>query len=252
MTPCGPKNLEDQVAVVTGGGGVLGAAIAEGLAAQGAQVVVQDLKASAAEATAERVLSRGGRAMSVTGDVRLGAVGVEQAVAEFGRLDILVNNAGVMNTTPFLELTQDEWDAVVDINLKGYFLAGQRAARVMVAQRYGRIVNVSSSRQSQAWPGNSAYCAAKGGVAMLTRAMALELAPYGVRVNSIAPGTIPSGLNKEYVEDAAFRAERIARIPAGRLGTPTDVVAAVLLLVSPSADFLVGASIAVDGGQTLW
>ncbi len=248
--------LEGRAALVTGASGGLGGAIAVGLARAGADVACHyATDADGAARVADDVRGSGRNAVIVAGDVRspssAGAI-VDEAARGLGRLDILVNNAGVMNTTPFLDLTEEEWDGVLDTNLKGYFLVGQAAARVMVRQGYGRIVNVSSTRQEQAWPGNTAYATAKGGIWMLNRVMALELAPHGVRVNSVAPGTIETDLNRSYLSDPEFRRRRIESIPAGRLGEPEDVVAAVVLLASEAADFMVGASVMIDGGQTIW
>ena len=248
-------SLHGKVALVTGAAGGLGSAISRGLAEAGADVVLGVRPGEDAEALAAAIRAAGRSALVVEADVRTAAGAdalVDGAVGEHGRLDVLVNNAGTISTSRFLDMPEDEWDRVLETNLRGYFLVGQRAARVMVGQGAGAIVNVSSTRQVQAWPGSAAYCASKGGIAMLTRVMALELAPLGVRVNSIAPGTIPSGLNADYVHDPDFQRERIATIPAGRLGRPEDVVAAVVLLAGDEASFIVGASVAIDGGQTLW
>jgi NAD(P)-dependent dehydrogenase (short-subunit alcohol dehydrogenase family) len=246
-------SVAGRVALVTGAQGGLGMAIAQSLASHGASLVLHDRKDWDSALVSRQFPS--GRALPVSGDVR-DEDDVDRAVAvtlrEFGRIDILINNAGVMSTTSFLELTSADWDAVIDTNLKGYYLFGQRAARAMASLGWGRIVNVASTRQVQAVPGGTAYCVSKAGVAMLTRVMALELAPMGIRVNSIAPGTVLTGLNRDYLSEPAFQAERIAHIPVGRLGRPQDVVAAVDLLVSDAADFMVGACLMVDGGQTLW
>jgi NAD(P)-dependent dehydrogenase (short-subunit alcohol dehydrogenase family) len=247
--------LGNRVAVVTGASSGLGRAIALGMAAEGASVAVcyRSGEREAAEVV-ERIGAGGGKALAVRVDTAsrdsIEAM-ASRVVERFGRIDILVNNAGVMNTTPFLELTDGEWDQVIDTNLKGYFRAGQACARVMVKQSYGRIINVSSTRQVQANYGNTAYCASKGGIYMLTRMMAVELAPHGICVNSIAPGTIPTGLNSEYVRDPKFLDKRIPQIPLGRLGEPDEVVGATVFLASEEASFCVGASIMIDGGQTL-
>lgn len=247
--------LVNRAALVTGASGGLGSAIALGLAGEGAAVAVHGRNLDAAGAVCEEIRAAGGQALAVTADVRdqseVDSM-VTRIVEEFGQLDILVNNAGVMNTASFLDLTVEDWNSVLETNLRGYFLVGQRAAREMVRRSYGRIVNISSTRQVQAWPGSTAYCASKGGIAMLNRVMALELAPHGIRVNSIAPGTFLTNMNRAYLSDADFQAERIATIPAGRLGVPDDLVAAAVLLVSDDADFIVGASLMIDGGQTLW
>lgn len=248
--------VEGRVALVTGASGGLGSAIALGLARAGADVACHYASdVEGATALAAKIAELGRSATTFAADVRVAAEAdrlVEEVVDRYGRLDILVNNAGVMNTSKILDLSEAEWDDVIDTNLKGYFLVGRAAARVMVERGYGRIVNVSSTRQEQAWPGSGAYAAAKGGIWMLNRVMALELAPFGVRVNSVAPGTIETDLNRSYLSDPEFRRHRIEMIPVGRLGVPEDVVEAVLLLASERADFINGASLMIDGGQTIW
>lgn len=240
---------------MTGATGGLGSAIAAGLAREGAAVALQVRSAASGDALLDRIRADGGSAEIVEGDVTApegGAAIVERAVDALGGLDILVNNAGVMSTSPFLELSEHEWRRVIDTNLTGYFLVGQAAARHMVATGGGAIINVSSTRQVQSWPGSTAYASSKGGIAMLTRSMALELAPLGVRVNSIAPGTFVTGLNRHYLLDPEFQEKRIAAIPAGRYGELDEVAGAVVFLASDEASFVVGASLMIDGGQTLW
>lgn len=248
--------LRGRTALVTGASGSIGSAIALAFAREGADVACHYSRdVDAAKGLAKEIEALGRRALVVKADVRLQAEAqaLVHAVTEaWGRLDILVNNAGIMSTTPFLELSETEWDAVINTNLKGYFLVGQAAARVMVEQGHGRIVNVSSARQEQAWPNNSVYCVAKGGIWMLNRTMALELVQHGVRVNSVAPGTIETDMNRAYLADPVSREKRLAWIPAGRFGTPTDIVDAVVLLASDAADFMVGATLVIDGGQTIW
>lgn len=247
--------LQDQVALVTGASRGLGRAIALGLAREGADVAVNYRSGrSEAEQVAAEISALGRRALAVAADTSSRAqvqAMVDRVVAELGRVDILVNNAGVMNTTPFLDLNDAEWDQVLNTNLKGYFITAQICAREMVKRGYGRIINVSSTRQEQANYGNTAYCAAKGGIYMLNRVMAVELAARGVCVNSIAPGTIETDLNRHYLRDPDFRQRRVAQIPIGRLGEVDEIVGATVFLASREASFCVGASIMIDGGQTL-
>jgi glucose 1-dehydrogenase len=247
--------LGGRVAVVTGGSRGLGSAIALGLAREGATVAVcyRSGEQEAADVVGQ-IAAAGGTAMAVQVDTasrRSLEAMVARVVDRHGRLDILVNNAGVMNTTPFLDLSDEEWDHVLDTNLKGYFRAAQVCAREMVKHSYGRIVNVSSTRQVQANYGNTAYCASKGGIYMLNRVMAVELASQGICVNSIAPGTIETDLNRSYLSDPKFLEKRISEIPIGRLGEIDEVVGATVFLASEQASFCVGASIMIDGGQTL-
>jgi len=247
--------LDGRKALVTGANGGLGSAIAAGLAAEGAHVALHARPPQSAEELRDQIRADGGIAEIVGGELteRGAPQSIVDAAADvLGGLDVLVNNAGVMSTTPFLELSEDDWRRVIDVNLTGYFLVGQAAARRMVAAGGGVIVNVSSTRQIQAWPGNTAYASSKGGIAMLTRSMALELTPLGVRVNSIAPGTFVTDLNRHYLLEPEFQRKRIASIPAGRYGDTSEVVGAVVFLVSDEASFVTGASLMVDGGQTLW
>ncbi len=248
--------LQGKCALVTGASRGLGRAIAIGLAREGARVGIHYRGGAAeAESAVAEIRAMGGDAEAFEADVR-SKPAVEAMFARylerFGQLDILVNNAGIMYNTPFVDLPEEEWDRVMETNVKGYFLCGQQAARHMVPRRTGKIINVSSTRQEQAWPGNAHYCASKGAIYMLTRVMALELGPHGIRVNSISPGTIETDLNRHTLADPEFRRTRIGRIPVGRLGVPEDVVGAAVFLASDEADFVNGAFLMIDGGQTIW
>jgi NAD(P)-dependent dehydrogenase (short-subunit alcohol dehydrogenase family) len=250
-------SLAGRTALVTGAAGGLGGAISLGLARAGASLALHDRAAGpqldAIVADAQSVGAAGVHALAA--DLRDAAqvtAMVDEGARLMGGLDVLVNCAGVMPLVPALELTEQVWDETIETNLKGPFVAAQAAARIMAAAGGGRIVNVTSTRQEQAAPGSAAYCASKAGLWMLTRVLALELAPLGIRVNAVAPGTIETPLNSERLSDPAVRAERVERIPAGRIGRPEDVVSAVLLLASDDADFITGASLMIDGGQTIW
>lgn len=245
--------LPGRRALVTGANGGVGSAVAVRLAREGARVAVHVRTAGAGHQVTAAIDAAGGQAVEVVGDLRTDPAAVVVAAADaLGGLDIAVNNAGILRDAPFLELSAEDWRAVIDTNLTGYFLVGQAAARIMAEQGTGgSIVNVSSTREQQAWPGSAAYAASKGGIRMLTRTMALELAPLGIRVNSVAPGTLRTNLNKDYLDDPEFRDRRIATIPVGRYGTAEEVVGAVVFLASDESTFVIGATIAVDGGQTL-
>jgi NAD(P)-dependent dehydrogenase (short-subunit alcohol dehydrogenase family) len=249
------ERLRGRRALVTGAGGGIGGAIAVGIAREGASVAVHDVDIDAAERTAQAIGADGGTAVVVAGDVRRPAeveAFVQEAAAALDGIDLLVNNAGLMSTAPFLEMTPDEWGRIIDTNLTGYFLVGQAVARRMAAADGGSIVMVSSTRQVQSWPGSVAYCSSKGGISMLVRSMALELAPHRIRVNSIAPGTFVTDLNRHYLLEPEFRAKREATIPLGRYGELTELVGGVVYLAGSDAAFTTGASIMIDGGQTLW
>ena len=250
--------LEGRRALVTGGSRGIGRAIALGLAREGTDVAVNYRSSRGDARSAVREIERmGRRAVAVQGSTS-SRPDVERFVAEaddfLGGLDILVNNAGILKRTPFLEIDEEEWDAILDVNLKGYFLVGQAVARRMVAAgTRGAIVNVSSAGQAVAGPNLAHYCVSKAGVGMLTKEMALELAAHRVRVNAVAPGLIETDINRADIAQDAFREGRLARIPLGLIGAPDDVVGAVVFLASnDEARLMTGASVFVDGGQTIW
>jgi NAD(P)-dependent dehydrogenase (short-subunit alcohol dehydrogenase family) len=250
--------LAGRRALVTGGARGIGRGIALGLAGEGADIVVgYRSDRPAAERTAAEISALGRRAAIVPGDTSARA-DVERLVAggvdALGGLDLLVNNAGILKRTPFLDIEEREWDAILDTNLKGYFLVGQAAARHMIDRGAGgAIVNVSSAGQLVAAPNLTHYCVAKAGIEMLTKQMALELAPHRIRVNAVCPGLIETDLNRKDIADPAFRERRLARIPLREIGTPADVAGAVVFLASSQeARLVTGASLFIDAGQTIW
>ncbi len=249
------KRLEGKRALVTGGSRGIGRAIALGLAGEGADVAVNYRRSRGdAESAVGEIAGMGCRAVAVQGSTDSRA-DVERFVAEaqdfLGGLDILVNNAGILKRTPLLEISEEEWDAILNVNLKGYFLVGQAVGRRMVEDGTpGAIVNVSSAGQAAAGPNLTHYCVSKAGVAMLTKQMALELAPHRIRVNAVAPGLIETDMNRADIAQDDFREGRLARIPLRRIGTPDDVVGAVVYLASnDEARLVTGASLFVDAGQ---
>lgn len=250
--------LTGRRALVTGGSRGIGRAIALALARDGADVAVGCRSdRDAAERTAGEIRALGRRAVVVQGDTSAGADAerlVGEAAAALGTLDLLVNNAGVLARTPFLEIEEEEWDRIVGTNLKGYFLVGRAVARHMVARKIeGAIVNVSSAVQAAAAPDLTHYAVSKAGVGMLTKQMALELAPYRIRVNAVCPGLVETDLNRADIARAEFRERRLARIPLGAIGAPQDVAGAVVFLASSEeARLVTGASLFVDGGLTIW
>jgi glucose 1-dehydrogenase len=243
--------LDGKVALVAGAGGGIGGAGAEGLAREGAAVACADIDAAAAEAVAARIRAAGGRATAMALDVRNRSA-VDDAVAatvrEFGRLDVLLDCAGISDGASFLDLDFDKWERVIAVNLTGMFHLGQAAARQMLRQGGGSIINVTSQLAEVARPGSANYIASKGGGRSLTHAMALDLAPHGIRVNAIAPGPTLTGLTRARYADPERRGATIAQIPLGRLGDPQDLVGAILFLASDESRWATGSTVTVDGG----
>jgi 2-deoxy-D-gluconate 3-dehydrogenase len=243
--------LDGRVALVTGAAQGLGQGMALALAEAGADVVCLDRSES--EATAEAVRDLGRRSLPVVLDLHQASVKdlndlVARIVKEFGRLDILVNNAGIIRRTPALEFSEADWDDVLHINLRAAFFLSQAAARVMVPQGSGKIINVASMLSFQGGITVPSYTAAKSGVAGITRALANEWAKHGLNINAIAPGYMATDNTVQLRADPARSASILERIPAGRWGTPDDLKGAVVFLASAASGYLNGAILPVDGG----
>jgi 3-oxoacyl-[acyl-carrier protein] reductase len=240
--------LQGKHALVTGAGRGIGLAIAKALAREGASVAIADLDGGRAEAAAASV---GGRALSIRADVadpESVAAMVGTALEAFGRLDILVNNAGIGGNTPFLETSLEEWRRILDVNLTGAFLVAQAVARGMVeAGGGGRIVNIASLSGQRGGHGRAAYGSAKAGLELLTKVMAVELAPYGINVNAIAPGPIETEIAR-FMHDEATRAAYHYLVPMSRYGTPEEIADAAVFLCSEESRYVQGHTLNVDGG----
>ena len=242
------ESLAGKVVLVTGAGRGIGRAIAERFAEVGSAVAVNDVDGDAAASTAEAIRGGNGTAMAVQADVsdsgQVGAM-VDAVMAEHGRIDVLVNNAGIVSPTlHFFEATEEWWRRIIDVNLTGHFLVSQPVARIMAKAGSGSIVNMSSGGATRAHRSFTAYDATKGGIEALTRAMALDLGPYNVRVNALVPGSIDtSGMTADQ------RALRGENVPLGRIGEPLDMAGAALFLASDEAAYITGETLRVDGGM---
>jgi 2-deoxy-D-gluconate 3-dehydrogenase len=248
--------VDGKTALVTGTGSGLGKAIAIGLARAGADVALTELpgKEAAAEATAREIEKEGRRAFVTPLDVlKLPMIheAVGRSLDRFGRLDILVNNAGINIPKPAEEVTEEDWDRILDVNLKGVFFTAQAAAkRAFIPQRGGKIVNIASQMGVVGYHFRAAYCAAKGGVVNLTRDLAFEWAKHQINVNAVGPTFVETPLTRPMFENKEFYNDVLSRIPLGRLGKPEDVVGAAVFLSSPAADMVTGHTLLVDGGWT--
>jgi len=250
-------SLEGKVALVTGSARGIGQALALGLAQAGAAVAVSDMpsRLDLARGTQAQIEALGQSSAAYPLDVldlKSISDATDRVVADFGRLDILVSNAGVRVRRPALEVTEDEWDEVIDTNLKGVFFCAQAAAKVMIDQGSGRIINISSQLALVARENRVAYCASKAGVANMTRALALEWARYGITVNAIGPGPTetPGLLDADTQTDDELQRDLAAHMPLGRRMQPEELVGAAVYLASPSASATTGHLLIVDGGWT--
>lgn len=253
--------LAGKVAIVTGGGTGIGRAIAERFAAEGASLMIAQRRADKAEEAAAEIRANGALAASMGIDIRSrGQVEelVRRTIAIYGRLDILVNNAGITGMaaiSPFLESSEEFVDDIVDVNLKGTFYCSQEAARAMAAREGGVIIHISSVAAVAAQEGASIYCASKAALSGLTRAMALELSPLGIRVNCLLPGDIMIETNQAIAEEMKQQnvsGKYFRRIPAGRRGRPDEVAGAAVFLASDDATYIQGATLVVDGGFLIY
>jgi glucose 1-dehydrogenase len=247
--------LQDRVAIVTGAGRGIGSSIAKGLAGEGAAVVVNySRSATGAEVVAAGIRTAGGRAVAVEADVSdLATHGrlVSAALENFGRLDILVNNAGIEFREPFLEATPESWDMTFGVNLKGAYFLSQKVAQAMLTFGGGKILNVSSIHDEAPIRNLSIYTITKGGMKLMTKSLALELATHRINVNALSPGAILTDINREALSDPEYRARVIETIPWKRIGDAADLVGAAVFLCSSESDYVTGTTLYVDGGILL-
>ena len=246
-------DLQGQVALVTGAARGIGRAIALTFAHAGADLALGLHDVQNDGNLANEIEALGRRALRLQMDMtRLDQVrtAVDTAVAHFGRLDILVNNAGLGPSNPAEDVREEDFDLTVAVNLKGTFFASQAAGRSMIRQKYGRIINLSSQAGLVALPTESIYCMTKAAISHLTRCLAVEWGPYNITVNAVAPTFINTPGTAEALEDPAFRADVLSRIPLGRIGEPMEVAAAIVFLASPAASLITGDTLLIDGGWT--
>jgi 2-deoxy-D-gluconate 3-dehydrogenase len=247
--------LDGQVALITGATGGLGAAMCQAFAAAGANVALAEHPSRVADAhELARGLSQHGVSTTAVGmdvtDLASIEAAVSVVVVALGGMDVLVANAGINVPKAALDVTEEDWDRVLDVDLKGVFFTCQAAARRMVARGRGSIVNIASQNGVIGYPQRAAYCAAKAGVVNLTRVLAIEWASHGVRVNAVGPTFVETPLTRITLSQPEIRDDILRRIPLGRLGTPEEVANAVLFLASPAASLITGTCLLADGGWT--
>ena len=244
-------DLKDQIVLVTGGARGIGKAIAENFAKKGAHLVIADISLSSAEETAKEIAAtKGVRTLALSLDVSKSAdvtAAFEKIIKEFGRIDVVINNAGITKDGLILRMKEEDWDAVININLKGVFLCSKEAVKLMVKQRYGRIVNIASVVAFMGNPGQANYSASKAGIVGLTKTIAKEYASRGITVNAVAPGFIATAMTEALPDN--IRQEMLKSIPVGTFGSVDDVANAVAFLASPDNGYITGQVIHVNGGM---
>ena len=246
--------LDNKIAIVTGGGGGIGSAIAKRLAGEGASIAVADIDSTAAQACAAAITAKGGHATSLSADVtKKNSVEqmVQNTLARWNRIDILVNVAGGADRKNVVDVTADEWDHIIDMNLKSVFLCSQAVLPTMVAAKCGKIVSISSIYGFTGNASRASYATAKAGVAVFTKSLALEHVKDGININAIAPGRIMTERVRSHYTDEAWAAAE-AQIPMGRTGTPEDIASAALFLVNDENNYITGQTIHVNGAWLNW
>ena len=243
--------LKNKVALVTGGGTGIGRAIALEFAKEGARVAITGRRKDTLSKTVNEIIKKGGKALGIPGDVsNIADVDkiVTETVKKFGRLDILVNCAGILISADLAHHTEKIWDDTIDINLKGSFLTTQRAVPEMLKQGKGKVIHIASIAGQIGFPNSTAYCASKGGIMGMTKAMAMELAPKKINVNCIAPGDVATPLNEHLLSKPKYLKSRVDNTPYGRVGQVQDIAPGAVYLASDESDFANGITLTIDGG----
>lgn len=249
-------DLNGKIALVTGSSRGIGKAIAQKLSQAGATVIVHGkTDDQTLNDTVRYIKTFGGKVYKEYADMSKPHE-IEQMYfrikEKIGKLDILVNNAAILSRKSFLDLHWEEWDRIMQTNARGYFLSSQLGAKLMIPNKWGRIINISSISQYDAAPGRIHYCASKAAIGMLTKGLALELSEYGITANSVLPGSIHTDFNNDVLSDEKFYKNCVAGIPLGRIGKAEDIAGAVVMLASEEASYISGAEIVIDGAKTVY
>ncbi len=250
--------VDGKVALITGGGSGIGKAAAEGLASFGADIIITEItpKMELGQQVATEIAEKYGRKVIALPldlpDLKSIQAMTDAAVAQMGKIDVLINNAGIQIAKPALEVTEEDWDRVLDINLKGAFFVSQSVAKEMIKQKSGRIINMASQNGLIGYFNRAAYCSAKAGMVNLTRVLAIEWAEYGINVNAIGPTFIRTPLGEQTFKNQAVYDDIVSRIPLHRIGEPEEIIGAVVYLASDAASLVTGHTLMVDGGWTAW
>ncbi|MBA7654959.1 Gluconate 5-dehydrogenase [subsurface metagenome] len=249
-------DLSGKVAIVTGGNQGIGLAISRGLAEAGAAVIIANRRAEEGKQAAESLKKDGLNVISIPTDVSNEssiAAMVSKVVKDFGKIDVLVNNAGVIIRKAAEEMSREDWDHIMNTNLRGAFFCCQLVGREMIKQKKGKIINISSDASQRAMPERSVYATSKAGVSHLTRCLAVEWAKHNINVNAIGPGPTHTPLNKKYYEENPDKLQQtVQSIPMGRMGDTSDYIGAAVFLASEASNFMTGQTLLVEGGSTIW
>lgn len=243
--------LKNKIAIVTGSGRGIGKSIVIELAKEGAKVIVSDIDIKECRNVCDEIKKIGSDAIAVKCDVSKKSdvdAMIKKAIQKFQKIDILINNAGVVLMKPFVEMTEKDWDFVLDINLKGVFLCTNAVAKKMIKQKGGKIISIASIAGKVGFMNTSAYCASKAGIINLTRELALELSPCNINVNAVAPGVIATKMTEDMLKDKKTKEVLLASTPLGRVGQPEEIGKAVVFLASDDSSFITGHTLVVDGG----